>query len=39
MGTPGLESYVHKFNLELDPKYDEYLNKHDKISFESFVNS
>lgn len=37
LGTDGLFAYLDKYNLELDPHFDEVLGRHSKKSWSKFV--
>jgi casein kinase II subunit alpha len=39
LGTDGLFEYLDKYDIELDPQYDEILSRFPRIPWQSFVNS
>merc|ERR1712032_336405 len=39
LGTDGLFAYLDKYNLELDPHFDDVLGRHSRKAWLKFVNS
>jgi len=39
LGTDELEAYLSKYNLELDPNFDEILGRHSRKQWSKFVNA